>query len=591
MMEKAPHLQSRIFFVAAIFVATAMVVVYNLAHWQIVAPRKGNLSGGVTWVPAPRGNIFDSTGHLLATDIPEYDVKFSPNVVSDDTEQNSIADQIASILRMPRSDVLKMVRGKGKNDKYEPITVPGEGVPQDVKQALAGIKGVDFDMYYQRVYPEGSLAAQTLGFTTNSEQQVSDGTVIRTHLGTYGIEATYDKLLEGTPGYQNLFGYLPEVVADPTQSAEPIPGADLYLTINRAAQKVVEDELAMAIAKYGAESGRVLVMNPRTGEILALANYPTFDLNDYAGITDYALYNNDSVSAIYEPGSVFKAFTMAGALDAHVVGPGSTLNDTGTVQIGNRVIYNADRKAHGTVDMTTVLAKSLNVGTAVIANNMGADTFYRYVDAFGFGKLTGVDLPGEVTGEYPAPGTDYWFKEAHAYVSFGQGIATTPLQIITAFCAIANNGVMMKPRVVQKVVQHHPERTIETQPQVLNRPISADTADILTQMLVNAIEQSNSEAQIDGYKVAGKTGTSQVVSQQAIHDPNREIKYSQNETIHSFAGFFPADDPQLAILVILDKPAFGEWGSHTAAPTFSRIGAQLARIFDIPPDNITVAQR
>lgn len=568
----------------------AMVIVYNLARWQIITPQTGDLKG-IEWIPAARGNIFDSTGHLLATDIPEYDVKFSPNMITDEIEQQTIAEQIAQILRMPRAKALKIVQGEGPNDLYEPITNPGEGVPQDIKQALAKIRGIDFDMYYQRVYPEGSLAAQTLGFTMNSDREVVNGITIRSHVGKYGIEAAYDKLLEGHPGYENQFSYLPEIVADPTQNAEPIPGADLHLTINRAAQKVVEDELAMAISRYGAQSGRVIVMNPRTGAILAMANYPTFDLNAYANTAEYALYNNDTVSAIYEPGSVFKAFTMAGALDLHAVGPGSTINDTGTVQIGNRVIYNADRQAHGVVDMTTVLAKSLNVGTAAIAEQMGADAFYRYVDAFGFGKKTGVDLPGEVAGDYPAPGTDYWFREAHAYVSFGQGIATTPLQIITAFCAIANNGVMMKPYVVAKTVTHQPEMVTETQPQVLNRPISADTAAILTQMLVNAIEQSKSEAQIAGYKVAGKTGTSQVVSQQAIHDPNREIKYSRNETIHSFAGFFPADDPQLAILVILDKPTIGEWGSHTAAPTFSRIGEQLARIFDIPPDNISVAQR
>lgn len=590
MEERAPHLQKRILFIVAVLFALTTVVMYNLVRWQLIAPQSGDLAG-TEWVPAARGSIFDSTGHLLATDIPEYDVKFSPNVVTDDIERQAIAEQIASILRIPRARALQMVRGDGPDDHYEPITNPGEGVSQDIKQALATIDGVGFDMYYERVYPEGSLAAQTLGFTMNTDKALDNGYTIRTHTGKYGIEAAYDKLLEGFPGYHSRFSYLPEIVADPTQSAEPIPGADVYLTINRTAQKIVEDELAQAIERYGAESGRVLVLNPRTGEIVALADYPTFDLNAYANITDYALYNNDAVSAIYEPGSVFKAFTMASALDVHAVGPASTVNDTGVIRIGNRDIYNADRQSHGVVDMTTVLAKSLNVGTAVIAEQMGQETFYRYVDAFGFGKKTGVDLPGEVTGDFPAPGTPYWFKEAHAFVSFGQGIAATPLQVVTAFGAIANHGMMMKPHVVAKVVQHRPERVIEMPAQVLNRPISADTADILTQMLVNAIEQSNSEAQIDGYKVAGKTGTSQMVSQQAIHNPNREIKYSQNETIHSFAGFFPADDPQLVILVILDKPTFGEWGSHTAAPTFSRIGAQLARIFDIPPDSTLLAQR
>jgi len=590
-MEPEPQrFRPRIFFIAAVFVAMATMVVYNLARGQITAPRKGTLSA-IEWIPAARGSIYDSTGHLLATDIPEYDVKFSPNTISKDITRKAIAAQISAILRMPQNDVLARVRGESADDTYEPITKPGNGVSQDVKQALTGIDGVGFDMYYQRVYPETSLAAQTLGFTQNIEETRDDGSVIRTHMGKYGIEAAYDKLLEGTPGYQNAFRYLPEIVADPSQFTAAVPGADLHLTINRAVQKITEDELAAAVQRYGATGGRVLVMIPRTGAILAMANNPSFDLNNYTHVTDYARYNNDAVSAIYEPGSVFKAFTMASALDAHAVGPTSTVNDTGAVQIHNRVIYNADRQAHGVVDMTTVLAKSLNVGTAQIAEGMGQETFYRYVDAFGFGRLTGIDLPGEVPGSYPAPGTPYWFREAHAYVSFGQGIAATPLQVITAMSAIANHGVMMKPFVIAKIVQHQPNQVIETQPQVLNRPVSADTADVLTQMLVNAMEESKSEARIEGYKVAGKTGTSQFVSEQAIHNPNREIKYDKNLSIQSFAGYFPANDPQVAILVILDKPAYGEWGSHTAAPTFSRIGEQLARILDIPPDNMTVAQR
>ncbi len=564
------QLKRRIFVIAGLFTFAALAVVVSLARWQLIASPPSDIQTVNTTLPAPRGNIFDRAGHLLATDIPEYDVKFSPNRLHNDQDRYEVAEQLAAALKLSFNTILERVVGDGPKDTYEPITAPGkQRIPQNVMESIKDIPGIGFDMFYQRAYPEGEFAAQILGFTQD-------------RIGVYGIEKQYDNVLQGTSGYASSVLYLPDVIADPSQYTEAIPGADVYLTLDRALQKVAEDELAAAAETYGAASGQVVIMNPRTGEILAMANYPTFDPNNFSKAADEPQrYNNNTVFSRYEPGSVFKVVTMASALDMRAVSSVSTVNDPGVLIVGDKPVYNADRKAHGVVDMTTVLARSLNVGTVQIAGIMGADNFLWYVNAFGFREPTGIDLPGEASGTYPQPGDAKWFPEAHKFISFGQGIDVTPIELISAVSAIANHGTRMKPYVVQKVVRHQPETVIETQPQALNQPISAETAAVLTQMLVNALNQAQSAARIDGYKVAGKTGTAQVSDQSG---------YDTGKTIHSFAGYFPADDPQVAILVILDNPAYAQYGAQTAAPTFSRIGAQVARILDIPPEAPTLAQ-
>lgn len=586
--EQAQQIRIRILFVGGLFVVATLAIITSLAHWQLFEEPRSNITGLSSILAAPRGNIFDSNGHLLATDIPEYDVKFSPTQVErlKEDDRIEIAEQLAGKLQLRRSDVLKKIENFEHNKNYQPLTTPGVGrVSQDVMESLDKIAGVGFDMFYQRTYPEGQLAAQVIGFTQQGYAINKHSGITQTvAVGQYGIERKYDDILQGTAGYVNPYLFLPEVIADAKQHTAAIPGADIYLTINRAVQKLVEDEIATAVETYAADSGRVLVMNPRTGEVLAMANYPTFDPNNYsASASQLERFNNDIISAVYEPGSVFKAITMAGALDVRAVSSVSTVNDTGSITIGDKTIYNSDRKAHGVVNMTDVLAQSLNVGTAQIAERMQAENFFWYVDAFGFGSRTGIDLAGEVTGNYPKPGTDGWFRESHAFVSFGQGIAVTPLQMLTAMSAIANHGIRMKPYVVEKIVQHNPETITETVPQSVNQPISAETAGILTQMMVNALNKAKSAARIDGYTVAGKTGTAQVPL------PGGQ-GYDPYKTIQSFAGYFPANDPQVAILVILDNPKYAEFGSYTAAPTFSEIGSQIARILDIQPDIPEVAR-
>ncbi len=560
---------TRIVVIMAVLLAVGLVLVVRLARWQIVdhayfvelAHRQNQKE--IILRPT-RGAIYDTNGHLLAVDTVQYEVSASPRLISDPQQTT---DKLYRLLNIPRDALLTALTS---DRVWVPLT---RTAPREVGQTLLewDITGLVVAPRPKRAYPEGELAAHLLGFVNDNNN------------GFYGVEGYYDPLLRGQPGEQRgehgPFG-------DPIPMGDfeiipPTEGADLYLTLDRTIQQMVEEELAQAIETYGAESGTVVVLNPQTGAILASANRPAYNPNHFAQ-ADPARYPDSLVSKPYEPGSVFKIITMAAALDSNTVAPGTTVYDGGVIEIGGQTIYNADREAHGVVDMTTVLAKSLNVGTAQIAVAMGADTFYNYVRRFGFGRLLEVDLSGEATGTLETPGDRDWYESALATNSFGQGIAVTPLQMVAAVAAIANDGLLMKPHVVQKVVTHDTNRVIQIQPQVIRRTVSADTADILTQMLADALAMEGSLAQIPGYTVAGKTGTAEIPIPGGYHP---------YLTITSFAGYFPADDPQVVVLVILNKPTVSKWGSQTAAPTFRRIGERLISLLDIPPDAVRLAQR
>jgi cell division protein FtsI (penicillin-binding protein 3) len=265
---------------------------------------------------------------------------------------------------------------------------------------------------------------------------------------------------------------------------------------------------------------------------------------------------------------------MAAGLDAGAIGPMGTIYDGGSIEIGGRVIYNWDRQAHETVDMTEVLAQSLNVGIAQVAVALGKDRFYTYVKRFGFGRLTEVDLSSEGPGTMKTPKDADWHESDLGTNSFGQGIAVTPLQIALAVGAVANDGLLLKPHIVSRIIDS--EREVEVKPMVVRRTVSQETARTLTNMLVEALQRANSEAMVPGYKVAGKSGTAEIPVPGGYHP---------TLTLASFAGYLPADDPQVLVLVIIDRPTASRWGNTTAGPTFRRIAEQLVVLLNIPPDN------
>jgi len=351
-------------------------------------------------------------------------------------------------------------------------------------------------------------------------------------------------------------------------------GTDLVLTIDRTVQHAVENHLLQAMNTYYAESGTIIVMDVKTGAILAMASNPCYSPYEFYDVEEEDLLN-PIVSQQYEPGSVMKLITMAAALDSGTVTPSTTYNDTGIIVLGGHAMYNWDRSTRGVVDMTGLLAHSLNVGAATIASWMGPDTFYTYYQRFGFGRPTGIDLMSEASGQMPLPGSGDWTESSLGTNAFGQGLAVTPIQMISAVSALANDGYLMQPYIVQEI--HKDGQVLEHKPTVLSRPISEQTADQITAMAINAVRTEVFGAQVEGFTVAGKTGTAQI--------PEGGI-YHPSDTIASFIGWFPADAPEVVVLIKLDRPQASPWGSTTAAPAFAELATDLAALLDIPPDSV-----
>jgi cell division protein FtsI/penicillin-binding protein 2 len=555
----------RILAIMAILSAGALILVGQLFRWQVLEHEtfltlaEEEHQSKATIRPR-RGAIYDRNGFLLAADTFQYSVSASPPMISD---PYAAADRLFPLLKMGRAETLAALTSHAA---WIPLA---RGVPQPIGETILewNITGIQVESHAKRVYPGETLGAHLLGFVNDNDN------------GFYGIEGYYDAMLRGAPGLhqgeRDPFGS--SIPIGPGQYIPPRDGKSLVLTIDRTAQYIVERELADAIANYQAESGTVLVLDPKTGAVLAMASWPTYDPNRFAE-TDQIFFPNPAVSEQYEPGSVFKVITMAAGLDSGVITPETTIYDGGMIEVGGRTIYDWDRQPHDVVDMTTVLGKSLNVGAAQVAVTLGKERFYTYVRRFGFGRISEVDLDSEGPGTLKTPGDPDWHESDLGTNSFGQGIAVTPLQMAMAVVAVANDGLLLKPYVVQQFIEG--DRTVSVQPTVVRRVILAQTAQTLTDMLIIAVNQETELAQVPGYRVAGKTGTAQIPVPGGYHP---------NLTVASFAGFLPADDPALVILVVIHKPQTSPWGGQVAAPVFARIAQQLTVLFDIPPDEIRQA--
>jgi len=555
----------RIIALMAILSASTLILIGQLFRWQVLehqtflALAEEEHRAEVVIRPR-RGAIYDRNGFLLAADAFQYEVSASPTMISD---PYATADRLFPLLGVSRDEVLAALTGDA------PWVLLSRGVPQPLGETILewDITGIQVEPRTKRVYPGDTLAAHLLGFVNNNGN------------GFYGVEGYYDAILHGTPGLRqgerDPFGS--SIPIGPGQYVPPRDGSNLVLTIDRTAQYLVERELADAVLRYQAESGTVVVLDPKTGAILAMASWPTYDPNHFVE-ADPKLFPDPAVSEQYEPGSVFKVITLAAGLDSGVITPDTTIYDGGIIEVGGRTIYNWDRQPHGTVNMTTVLAKSLNVGASQVAVMLGKERFYTYVRRFGFGRITEVDLDSEGPGTLKTPGDPDWHESDLGTNSFGQGIAVTPLQMAVAVAAIANDGLLMKPYAVQQIIEG--DRIRSVQPTVVRRVVLAPTARTLTQMMTVAVEQEIPLAQVPGYRVAGKTGTAQIPVPGGYHP---------TLTVASFVGYLPADDPALVILVVIHKPQTSPWGSQVAAPVFARIARQLVNLFDVPPDEVRQA--
>ena len=520
-----------------------------------------------------RGEIYDRSGHLLAGNRTSYEIGLDLASVNPE-DAPAIASSVSAQLGLDYGQLLDQISNPPDGLTY---LVLADYVDSEKALALKEIRAtmqknapegtrallypLQFQPHPQRSYPEGSLASNILGF------------VNREGRGYFGVEEKYNDLLAGNPVHVR-------VPVDPNKAVDipHIPdGTTLVLTINRDLQAAAEQILDKSLDTYGADGGTIIVMDPRSGEVLAMAATPRMDLNqfwNYGSIYNNASEFNPAVTMPYEPGSVLKILTMAAALDSGTVSPGTSFLDTGAIMVGGATIHNWDGAAWGPQDMIGCLQHSLNVCLAWVSTSMGAQTFYSYMKAFGLGHLTGVDLSGEAAGRLKVPGDSDWYPVDLGTNAFGQGVSTTPLQMMTAASSIANDGRMVTPHVLYAMMREG--RQYNVPPQYAGSPIRAETANTLTQMLAISLEQESSAALVPGYRMAGKTGTAQIPTDSGYYDPTN--------TNASFIGWGPVDDPQFMIYVWLEKPSASIWGSETAAPVFAEMAQKTVILLDIPPD-------
>jgi cell division protein FtsI/penicillin-binding protein 2 len=519
-----------------------------------------------------RGEIYDRDGHLLAGNKTVYEIGVQLRDVHD---KHAIALAVAAELGMNADELYSQMAAPPENLQYLVLAdyVDAEKAAklqqlqvstaaQTPSGQISSLAGLHFRAHPQRSYPEGSLASNVLGF------------VSREGRGYFGIEEKYNTLLAGNP----IQVWVP---TDPHKAGD-IPrvpdGTTLVLTINRDLQASVEQILDDSLTKYGAKHGTILVMDPHTGEILALASSPRMDPGqfwDYSSIYKNASEFDRAVSMPYEPGSVLKILTMAAALDTGTVTPNTPFLDTGAIMVGGATIRNWDQQAWGQQDMIGCLQHSLNVCLAWVSSQMGAQNFYGYMNRFGLGHLTGIDLAGEAAGRLKVPGDGDWYPVDLATNAFGQGVSVTPIQMVMAASSIAGDGRMVAPHVLYAMVRDG--RQYSVPPQYAGSPISANTAKTLSQMLAISLEQESSNALVPGYRVAGKTGTAQIPG---------DFGYEVGVTNASFIGWGPVDDPKFMIYVWLERPSASIWGSETAAPVFGQVAQKAVVILNIPPDSI-----
>lgn len=443
-------------------------------------------------------------------------------------------------------------------DPYEPLLKPYEVIDDELHRFLDEKKlpGIVVGEEQRRVYPEGSLAAHALGYVGWSESG---------QVGRYGVEEFFNKALAGDLGWlfseRDTTGRF--IGIGTSDFRPPTDGQDIVLTLDRVVQSIIEEELKDGVTRYGAQRGSILVMNPKTGAILGMATYPTFDPNYYYVIKDAAVQANPIVSDIFEPGSIFKPIVMSAAIDQGLVEPGTTMTDSGPVHVADRVINTYNGKHYGVQTMTQVLEQSNNVGMVWVGQKLGKEKLYDYARRFGVGEQTGVELAGETKNTLPPP-VD-WNVTTVATAAFGQGVALTPLQALNAVNAVANRGLLMQPYL-----------TANHTPTTVRKVISDSTAEKVSSMMVSVIENGvGALAKVPGYYLAGKTGTAQV--------PDERGKYSPDRKIISFVGFGPVADPQFSILIKLDNPAGLSFASGTAAPMFRHVAEKLLNYYQIPP--------
>lgn len=518
-------------------------------------------------LPATRGHILTNDGFALVSSKPTFLLYGLPQTLTD-KEKVELALVLSRILADQDNEesFKKDILNKLGRDLYWVPLAKNLTVQVKTKITSLNLKGIGFEEATNRFYPEGSSSAHLLGFV-GSNQRGDDQ-------GYFGLEGFYNGELKGLPGQirqeRDAFG-LP-ILFGQFLGRGSRNGKSLELNLDRSIQFIVEKTLKADMEKYGAKAASAVVMDPKTGAILAMSSFPNYDPLNYSQFSK-EFFRNPVVADQYEPGSTFKALVMSAALNEDLVKPETTCDAcSGPVAIGGFDLRTWDNKYFPNTSMTDVIIHSDNTGMVFVGRKLGLDKFYQYFQNFGFGKPTGVDLQDEASPEL-RPETN-WREIDLATASFGQGIAVTPIQMVTAVSSIANGGYLMEPHVVKSIKDENGS-SYSIKPKVVRQILKEGTTKIMTEIMVKAVEEGEAKfARVTGFKIAGKTGTAQIPV--AGH-------YDSNKTIASFVGFAPADNPKFVMLVRFDEPSASIFGAETAAPTFFEIARQLFTYYKIAP--------
>ena len=595
----------RMRFVFLGFLFSFTLLIFRLFQIQILDHKKYRAKAegqylGQSNIPAKRGNIYSADGYLLAGARSNYLLFAEPKKIEDPEKIASYLADLLSDVRFGKNSEASdadddieeetiVIKSPTKEEMYTKyfndfknsiskdlfwVPVIRDITPEEKKLIEdSKIPNLGFDEYPARYYPEGSLASHVLGFVASDEKGEK--------IGYFGIEGKLNEELKGKSGrvIEDTDAVGNPILMGEYKEIPPVQGRDVILTINRSVQYIVEKKLKEDVEKYGAISGTVIIMNPFTGDIVAMANYPTYDPDDFNEGEEVdpntgrknLVRKNSAIADTYEPGSVIKPLTVSAAIDLGIVSPSTTFVDNGPVRYSDYVIDNWDGKHHGVQTITELLQKSNNIGAAWVGHQVGAKKLYEYFYNFGMGSRTGVDLEGEDTGILRD--IKDWTDIDIANISFGQGMSATTLQVLNAFNVIANGGNLMQPKIISKIIDENGDHEIPSK--VVKRVISKETADTMVDLLEKAAEGGEAKFFIlKDYRISGKTGTAQIPE---------GGKYSPDKTNATFVGFLTSTKT-LSMIVKFEQPKTSVYAAETSTPTWMSLVSELVKFYGIPPD-------